>query len=202
MRRRKANREFCVRRPKGEPNNLPTLRRPEGACAASRLKVEASRRTRSQNRRRSATGLPRLGPAIGAVTRSLRIAGGVTLPFFFCERCMAWRPLVLESRCVREALMRVLIVTVAVVASYLPGFAQYHGMTIEQFRHISDSQQQLTCLGQVRPLPTGRLSVDSFSPVLLPSIVQPVAELAPVAAERRSRNNRQRFVDRASSREE
>jgi hypothetical protein len=98
--------------------------------------------------------------------------------------------------------MRVLIATVGVVASSLPGFAQYQGMTIEQCRRISDSQQQLTCLGQTRPLPTGRLSVDSFSPVLLPSIVQPVAELASTASERRSRNNRQRFVDRASSREE
>ena len=98
--------------------------------------------------------------------------------------------------------MRVLIVTVAVVASSLPGFAQYQGMTIEQCRRISNSQQQLTCLGQVRPLPTGRSGVDPFTPVLLPSIVQSIAELAPVASERRSRNNRQRFVDRASSPEE
>ena len=36
-----------VRRRKGERNNLPTLRRPEGACAASRSKVEATKRTRS-----------------------------------------------------------------------------------------------------------------------------------------------------------
>jgi hypothetical protein len=72
--------------------------------------------------------------------------------------------------------MRVSIVVLTVLASSLPGVAQYQGMSAEHCRRISDSQQQLTCLGQIRPPPPGRLGFGPFSPIGLPAVIQPVAQ--------------------------
>ena len=78
--------------------------------------------------------------------------------------------------------MRELIVVFAILASSVPGSAQYQGMTAEQCRRISDSQQQLTCLGQIRPPAPRQLSFGPFSPMGLPAVIQPVVEPAEPAS--------------------
>jgi hypothetical protein len=78
--------------------------------------------------------------------------------------------------------MRELIVAFAILASTVPGSAQYQGMTAEQCRRISDSQQQLTCLGQIRPPAPRQLSLGPFSPMGLPAVIQPVVEPAEPAS--------------------
>jgi hypothetical protein len=78
--------------------------------------------------------------------------------------------------------MRELIVAFAILASSVPGSAQYQGMTAEQCRRISDSQQQLTCLGQIRPPAPRQLSFGPFSPIGLPAVIQPVVEPAEPAS--------------------
>jgi hypothetical protein len=101
--------------------------------------------------------------------------------------------------------VRVLIVSLAVLASSAPGLAQYQGMTAEQCRRISNSQQQLTCLGQIRPPPPGQLSARLFSPVGLPAVIQPVAQpadSAPKASDSDTATHRARFVRREIAAEE
>jgi hypothetical protein len=74
-------------------------------------------------------------------------------------------------------------------------------MTTEQCRRISNSQQQLTCLGQIRPPPPGQLSARLFSPMGLPAVIQPVAQ--PDAASKASdsdiANSRARLARRLTT---
>jgi hypothetical protein len=95
----------------------------------------------------------------------------------------------------------VLIISFAILASSTPGLAQYQGMTTEQCRRISNSQQQLTCLGQIRPPPPGQLSARLFSPMGLPAVIQPVAQpnTASKASDSDIANSRARLARRLTT---
>jgi hypothetical protein len=82
----------------------------------------------------------------------------------------------------KEMSMRGLIVLAAILVTSLPVAAQYQGLTQEQCRRLKDSQQRLTCLGQVRPPPPGPSNVGPFGPIGLLPQIQPVAQPPPAAA--------------------
>jgi hypothetical protein len=88
--------------------------------------------------------------------------------------------------------MRLLIVVLAAIAFVLPASAQYQNMTAEQCRRIADSQQRLTCLGQVRR-PPGPSGASPFGPIQLLPQIQPVVQPpnpAPKAPDRSTTKNR------------